>query len=176
MRIAVTGATGFVGSHLVERLEADGHDVVAITRHPDRFEGAGTPVYGDVEVPGSLPPSLEGTDAAYYRVHSLTEADFAERDRAGAHAFAAAATSAGVPQVVYLGGLGDEHDELSLHLRSRREVERILLDEAPTTAVRAAIVVGQGSISWEILCQLVERLPAMVTPRWVDRRCQPVAL
>jgi uncharacterized protein YbjT (DUF2867 family) len=81
-----------------------------------------------------------------------------------------------VEQVVYLGGLGDESDELSPHLRSRREVERILLAEAPTTAVRAAIVVGEGSISWEILCQLVERLPAMVTPRWVDRRCQPVAL
>jgi uncharacterized protein YbjT (DUF2867 family) len=176
MRIAVTGATGFVGSHVAEHLDAAGHDVVALTRHPDGYEGVGTPVRADVEDAATLRPALEGVDAAYYLVHSLTEADFAERDRAGALAFADAAVAADVRHVVYLGGLGDEDDDLSLHLRSRREVERILLDAAPSTAVRAAIVVGEGSISWEILCQLVERLPAMITPRWVDRRCQPVAI
>ena len=109
-------------------------------------------------------------------VHSLANADFEERDRAGARRFAAATTAAGVTQVVYLGGLGDESDDLSTHLRSRREVERILLDGAPTTALRAAIVIGDGSIAWEILRQLVERLPAMVTPRWVETRTQPIAL
>jgi uncharacterized protein YbjT (DUF2867 family) len=176
MRIAVTGATGFVGSHVAARLDSDGHEVVAITRHPDDYDGPGVAAFGDVTDPASLRAALDGADAAYYLVHSLTDPDFAERDRAGARSFADAATAGGVGQVIYLGGLGAEDDDLSDHLRSRREVERILLDSAPTTAVRAAIVVGEGSISWEILCQLVERLPAMVTPRWVDRRCQPVAI
>jgi uncharacterized protein YbjT (DUF2867 family) len=176
MRIAVTGATGFVGSHVAAQLEADGHDVVALTRRPESYDGPGRAVRADVDDPASLAAALDGADAAYYLVHSLAEADFAERDRRGATSFARAADAGGVRHVVYLGGLGDDHDDLSPHLRSRREVERILLAEAPTTAVRAAIVVGEGSISWEILCQLVERLPAMVTPRWVDRHCQPVAI
>jgi len=106
----------------------------------------------------------------------LGAGDFATKDRAGAHAFAAAATGVGVGQIVYLGGLGDDADDLSDHLRSRREVESILLDEAPTTALRAGIVIGDGGISWEILRQLVERLPVMITPRWVRTRTQPIAL
>jgi uncharacterized protein YbjT (DUF2867 family) len=106
-------------------------------------------------------------------VHSLADSGFAERDRAGAHAFADAANGAGLTQVVYLGGLGDDDDELSPHLRSRREAESILLRTAPTTALRAGIVIGDGGISWEILRQLVERLPVMVTPRWVEARSQP---
>ena len=109
-------------------------------------------------------------------MHSLADTDFAERDRAGAHAFADAANGAGLTQVVYLGGLGDDDDDLSPHLRSRREVESILLRTAPTTALRAGIVIGDGGISWEILRQLVERLPVMVTPRWVETRTQPIAL
>ena len=176
MKVAIAGASGFVGSHLATRLDHDGHEVLALTRRPERYAGPGTPVLADIAEPASLRAALDGTDAAYYLVHSLAHPDFAERDRAGAHAFAAAALTTGVEQVVYLGGLGDESDDLSEHLRSRREVERILLDQVPTTAVRAAIVVGEGSISWEILCQLVERLPAMVTPRWVDAKCQPIAL
>jgi uncharacterized protein YbjT (DUF2867 family) len=176
VKIAVTGATGFVGSNLARQLVDDGHDVVAMTRRPESYAGAGGAVFGDVNEPHSLGLALDGVDVAYYLVHSLGDADFAVRDRDGATAFGQAAARAGVKQVVYLGGLGNEADDLSPHLRSRREVEHILQAEVATTAVRAAIVVGQGSISWEILCQLVERLPAMITPRWVDRQCQPIAL
>ena len=176
MKILVTGATGFVGRHLVPALAAAGHDVTAMTRHPERYAGPATAVRGDVGDPASLGPTLEGQDAAVYLVHSLVHGDFAERDRTGARAFGEAAATAGVGQVVYLGGLGDDEDDLSPHLRSRREVERILAGTAPTTALRAGIVIGDGSISWEILRQLVERLPAMVTPRWVETRTQPIAL
>lgn len=176
MRVLVTGATGFVGRHVAAALDAAGHDVAAMTRHPERYSGPGTAVRGDIADPGSLRSTLAGQDVAFYLVHSLAHPDFAERDRAGAEAFGAAAAAAGVSQVVYLGGLGEDDDSLSPHLRSRREVERILLDTAPTTALRAGIVIGDGSISWEILRQLVERLPAMVTPRWVETRTQPIAL
>jgi uncharacterized protein YbjT (DUF2867 family) len=176
MRVLVTGASGFVGGHVAARLAAAGHDVSALTRHPPHYEGAGRPVRGDVLDRAGLAVALAGQEAAYYLVHSLDHPDFVERDRTAAANFAAAAVEAGVEQVVYLGGLGDEHQHLSAHLRSRREVERILSDSAPTTAVRAAIVVGDGSISWEILCQLVERLPVMVTPRWVETRIDPIGL
>ena len=109
-------------------------------------------------------------------MHSLADTDFAERDHAARTTFVDAANGAGLTQVVYLGGLGDDDDDLSPHLRSRREVESILLQTAPTTALRAGIVIGDGGISWEILRQLVERLPVMVTPRWVETRTQPIAL
>jgi uncharacterized protein YbjT (DUF2867 family) len=172
----VTGASGFVGSALGRELEARGQTVRAMTRRPERYRGAGAPVYGDIADEASLAAALDGVDAAYYLVHSLASADFAERDRAGAKAFATAAARAGVGRVVYLGGLGENDDHLSAHLRSRAEVGRILASEVPTTTLRAGIVVGDGGISWEILVQLVERLPAMITPRWVDTRCQPVGL
>jgi uncharacterized protein YbjT (DUF2867 family) len=176
MRVLVTGATGFIGRHLAQRLDADGHDVVAMTRTPERYDGVGSAVAGDIADAASVRAALRDCEVAYYLVHSLADADFAERDRAGAHVFAAAAVDAGVQQIVYLGGLGDEDHDLSPHLRSRREVERILLAEAPTTALRAGIVIGDGGISWEILRQLVERLPVMLTPRWVQTRTQPIAL
>jgi uncharacterized protein YbjT (DUF2867 family) len=150
--------------------------VTAITRQPERYTGAGTPVAADIADAESLRGALAGQDAAYYLVHSLADANFAEEDRNGARAFAAAATHAGLMQVVYLGGLGDNSDDLSPHLRSRREVESILMDSAPTTALRAAMVIGDGSASWEILRQLVERLPVLITPRWVETRTQPVAI
>ena len=176
MRVLVTGATGFVGSHLARALVDAGHEVRAMTRMPDRYDGAGAAVRGDVADPASLAAALEGQEAAYYLVHSLDSTDFTERDRRGAEAFADAARAAGVRQVIYLGGLGDETDTLSEHLRSRREVEGILRDRAPTTVLRAGIVIGDGGISWEILRQLVARLPVMITPRWVQTRTQPVAL
>ena len=176
MKVLVTGATGFVGSRLCAALEDGGHAVTAMTRRPDAYTGPGRPVGGDVTDPRSLPGALEGQDAAYYLVHSLDAADFTVRDRDGAIAFAEAAAGAGVQQVIYLGGLGDEADDLSAHLRSRREVESLLRDRVPTTVLRAGIVIGDGGISWEILCQLIERLPMMITPRWVQTRCQPVAL
>jgi uncharacterized protein YbjT (DUF2867 family) len=176
MKIAIGGASGFIGSALASALVNAGHTVTALTRRPDRYAGAGTPFKADIDDPQSLKSALRDHDAAYYLVHSLAGADFAERDRAGAHAFADAAMIAGLSQIVYLGGLGDDGDNLSEHLRSRREVETILMDSAPTTALRAGIVIGDGSISWEILRQLVQRLPVMVTPRWVETRTQPIAL
>jgi len=176
VRVAVTGATGFVGSALTRALEAVGHDVSALTRHPERYVGAGTPLAADIQESDSLHRALAGHDAAYYLVHSLAEVDFAERDRAGAAAFADAATANGLSQIIYLGGLGDDADDLSEHLRSRREVEAILLGAAPTTALRAGIVIGDQGISWEILRQLVERLPMMITPRWVQTQTQPIGL
>src|SRR5215207_3621768 len=176
VKILVTGATGFVGRHVTSALEAAGHDVSAMTRRPEQYRGTGAAVRGDIADAGSLRSALDGHDVAFYLVHSLAHADFAERDRAGARAFGHAAAAAGVSQIVYLGGLGDDDDALSPHLRSRREVERILSDTAPTTALRAGIIIGDGSISWEILRQLVERLPAMLTPRWVQTRTQPIAL
>jgi uncharacterized protein YbjT (DUF2867 family) len=176
VRVLVTGATGFVGGNLVRRLVGDGHDVLAMTRRPESYDGAGSPRAGDVGDESSVRAALEGVEVAYYLVHSLSEVDFEQRDRAAARHFAAAATATGVRQVVYLGGLGDENDDLSRHLRSRREVEHLLLDGAPGTAIRAGIVIGDGSIAWEILRQLVARLPVMVTPRWVQTLTQPVAL
>jgi uncharacterized protein YbjT (DUF2867 family) len=176
MRVAVTGATGFIGAAVASALRDDGHDVTALTRRPADYRGAGRAVHADIADADSLRSALEGQQAAYYQVHSMAIEDFAARDRAGAAAFAAAARSAGLSQVIYLGGLGDDRDDLSEHLRSRREVESILRDGAPTTALRAGIVIGDGSISWEILRQLVERLPAMITPRWVQTKTQPIAL
>ena len=176
MRVAVAGATGFIGAVLARALTDDGHDVTALTRHPEDYNGAGRAVRADIGDAASLRQALDGQEAAYYLVHSLATEDFAVRDREGAHAFAAAATGAGLSQAIYLGGLGDDRDDLSEHLRSRREVESILLDGAPTIALRAGIVIGDGSISWEILRQLVERLPVMITPRWVQTKTQPIAL
>lgn len=177
VHVLVAGGSGFVGGHLVAQLLADRHEVRVMTRHPDanRHDGA-TDVFGDVQDSLTLAGALEGVQAAYYLVHTLDRPDFAERDREGATAFGKQCTASGVERVMYLGGLGDESDDLSEHLRSRREVEKILLAEAPTIALRAGIVVGEGSVSWEILCQLVERLPLMITPRWVQTKTQPIAL
>jgi uncharacterized protein YbjT (DUF2867 family) len=176
VKILVTGATGFVGRHVAAAVDDAGDQVTAMTRRPERYTGPGRAVGGDIADPATLRTALDGQDVAFYLVHSLAHGDFAERDRQGARAFGEAAAAAGVSQVVYLGGLGADDDALSPHLRSRREVERILGDTAPTTALRAGIVIGDGSISWEILRQLVERLPVMVTPRWVQTRTQPIAL
>jgi uncharacterized protein YbjT (DUF2867 family) len=175
--VLVAGASGFVGSHLCTRLADDGHDVRAMTRRPADYAGAGRAVAGDVARPSSLPAALAGADAAYYLVHSLGSADFETEDADGARAFAAEAHRAGVRQIVYLGGLGRDDQELSPHLRSRREVEHLLAEPGvPVTTLRAAVVVGHGGISWEITRQLVDHLPVMITPRWVDTRTQPIAL
>jgi uncharacterized protein YbjT (DUF2867 family) len=176
MQVAVSGATGFVGSALAGALADAGHEVTALTRRPEQYHGVGDPVGFDISDPLTLRPALEGQDVVYYLVHSLAKVDFSGEDRLGAEAFASAATDAGLAQVIYLGGLGDSADDLSEHLRSRREVESILLAGAPTTALRAGLVIGDGGISWEILRQLVERLPVMITPRWVQTRTQPISL
>ena len=149
----------------------------AMTRHPDTYTGAGSPVYGDVHDAESLGAALAGCDAAYYLVHSLGDAEFARRDADAAREFAQAAAEAGLSRIIYLGGLGDDDDDLSEHLRSRREVEHLLGSAGvPVTTLRAGIIIGHGGISWEITRQLVEHLPAMITPRWVRTRTQPIAV
>jgi uncharacterized protein YbjT (DUF2867 family) len=158
-------------------LVAAGHTVQAMTRHPDIYSGAGQAVYGDVSDRESLLAALAGCDVAFYLVHSLGDVDFAARDDAAARTFASAAAESGVQRIVYLGGLGEDADDLSAHLLSRREVEELLgADGVPVTTLRAGIIVGHGGISWEMTRQLVEHLPAMITPRWVRTRTQPIAV
>ncbi len=177
LTVLVTGATGFVGSKLTPALLEEGHTVRAMTRRPDDYEGAGEPVAGDVADPRSLEKALDGVDAAYYLVHSLDAKDFVRKDADAARAFGEAAAQAGVRQIVYLGGLGEDDSSLSPHLRSRRQVEGLLGEAGvPVTVLRAAIVVGHGGISWEITRQLVKNLPAMVAPQWVGTKTQPIAL
>jgi uncharacterized protein YbjT (DUF2867 family) len=173
MRVLVAGASGFVGRRLCPALVEAGHEVRAMTRRPSEYQGAGVAVRGDVHDPSSF--DFDGCDAAYYLVHSLDSADFERRDAEAACTFAAAAK--GLRQIVYLGGLGDDSDELSPHLRSRREVETLLgASGVPVTCLRAGIIVGHGGISWEMTRQLVEHLPVMVTPRWVRTLTQPIAV
>ncbi len=175
--VLVTGATGFIGRRLVPELVERGLKVRAMTRRPESYDGLGEAVGGDVHEPDTLTAPLEGIDVAIYLVHSLDDPDFERKDADAARAFGNAAAAAGVRQIVYMGGLGDDDDDLSAHLRSRREVERLLGEGGvPVTVLRAAIVVGAGGISWELTRQLVKNLPAMVVPRWVATRTQPIAV
>jgi uncharacterized protein YbjT (DUF2867 family) len=177
MKVLVAGSSGFVGRRLCPALEAAGHAVRAMTRRPESYHGVGEAVRGDVHDAGSLSAALAGCDVAYYLVHSLDDADFEQRDAEAARIFAGAAAEAGLRRIIYLGGLGDDADDLSAHLRSRREVEELLgSGGVPVTTLRAGIIVGHGGISWEITRQLVEHLPIMVTPCWVQTRTQPIAV
>ena len=177
MKVLVAGASGFVGRRLCPALIEAGHDVQAMTRRPESYQGGGAAVYGDVHDPKTLPEALAGCQAAYYLVHSLDSPDFERKDADAAWAFAEAAAAAGLQRIVYLGGLGDDADDLSAHLRSRRGVEQLLGSAGvPVTTLRAGIIVGHGGISWELTRQLVEHLPAMITPRWVRTRTQPIAI
>lgn len=177
MPVLVAGASGFIGSHVTSALVRRGHPVRAMTRHPADYAGDGDPIEADVLDVESLHRAMVGVDAAYYLVHSLGSDDFEERDATAARTFGQVAAEAGVSRIIYLGGLGRDDGDLSAHLRSRREVEKLLgAAGVPVTVLRAAVVIGHGSISWEITRQLVTNLPAMVTPRWARTRTQPIAL
>ena len=177
VKVLVTGASGFVGSRLAAALEEAGHEVRAMTRRPESYDGPGTPVAGDVGDEDSLRTALADCEAAYYLVHSLDDPDFERKDADAARAFARAAAATGLGRIIYLGGLGQDGDQLSKHLRSRREVEKLLGGSGvPVTVLRAGIVVGHGGVSWEMTRQLVAHLPGMVTPRWVSTRTQPIAV
>ena len=178
--IAVAGATGYIGGRLCVRLREQGLEVRALARNPDaatELAELGCEVRrADVLDPETLAPALEGVDVAYYLVHSMgrgSDGDFAERDKAGARNFAAAAAAAGVRRIVYLGGLG----EGSEHLASRHATAQTLrAGPVPVTYFRAAAVIGVGSESFLTVFYLVRRLPVMVTPRWVTTRTQPIAI
>ncbi len=181
--VLVTGATGYIGGRLVPRLLADGHVVRAMTRDAGRLRDvpwadAVQVVEADARGGAALDRALKGVDVAYYLVHSLgTSRSFEATDREAAAAFAAAARAAGVRRIVYLGGLVPAAQRLSPHLASRAEVGQVLLDSGvPTAVLQAAVIIGSGSASFEMLRYLTERLPAMVTPKWVGTRIQPIAV
>jgi len=164
----VLGATGFVGRALVPALEELG-EVVAVSR--------GGPVEADVTNDADVRRVLDGVDVVYYLVHSLGAGDFTSLDRQAAEAVSRQAARAGVQQIVFLGGLGDDAAELSPHLRSRAETARVLAaGDVPLTSLRAAVVVGRGSAGFETIVSLVDRLPVMVAPKWVSTATQPIAL
>ncbi|HEV2923455.1 MAG TPA: SDR family oxidoreductase [Solirubrobacteraceae bacterium] len=180
-RILLTGASGYVGGRLLRRLEASRRPLRCLTRRPEvlrnRVKRGAEVVEGDVLDPSSLDPAFEGVHTACYLVHSMGGAeDFEELDRRAAANFAAAARTAGVAQIVYLGGLGGDAD-LSPHLASRHEVGRLLRQSGiPTVELRASIVIGSGSASFETVRALVEHLPLIVAPRWVETLAQPIAI
>jgi len=182
MQILVTGATGFVGRSLVPALLEAGYDVRALTRDRStgraRLDDRVEVVEGDVLEPESLAGVFADVDLAYYLVHSLgAGAEFEAKDREAAANFADAASEAGVERVIYLGGLGETGTDLSPHLKSRQEVETYLAEgDYELTTFRAAIIVGAGSESFEMVRQLVTRLPVMITPRWVRTPSQPIAI
>lgn len=182
MRILIVGASGYIGGRLVTLLAARGHDLVLMSRDARplsaRFPDARI-VAADLLEPVTLPPTLDGVDVAFYLAHSMTEGErgFAERDRQAAASFATAAKTAGVSRIIYLGGLGDDSAGLSHHLTSRHETgAELAAHGVPVTEFRAAVIIGSGSASFEILRHLTERLPIMITPRWVGTRCQPIGI
>lgn len=182
--VLVTGATGYIGGRLIPRLLEAGTKVRCLVRDPDRLRGK--PWFDEVEVAtgdvleaDTLTGALQGVETAYYLIHSMgrSERGFEDRDLKAARNFAQAASEAGVKHIVYLGGLGDESKGMSKHLRSRQDTGRALAEAGvPTTEFRAAIIVGSGSVSFEMIRYLCERLPIMVTPKWVGTRVQPIAI
>jgi uncharacterized protein YbjT (DUF2867 family) len=180
--ILLTGATGYVGGRLLPLLEQSGSRVRCLVRRPEALAGRIGPVTdiatGDVLDRGSLDAAMQGVQVAYYLVHSMgATGSFEEADRTAARNFGDAARAAGVGRIIYLGGLGREEESLSAHLRSRQEVGEILRQSGvPVLEFRASIVIGSGSLSFEMIRSLVERLPIMITPRWVKVPAQPIAI
>lgn len=181
--VLVTGATGYIGGRLVPRLLEAGHRVRCLARDPDRLKGRVwcrqvEVAAGDCLRPGSLPAAMAGVEVAYYLVHSMGAGKgFEERDIEAARHFAWAAKAAGVRRIIYLGGLGESDSELSDHLRSRQQTGDALREAGvPVTEFRAAVIVGSGSLSFELIRYLTERLPVMICPRWIYTRVQPVAV
>src|SRR6476646_12021114 len=181
--ILVTGATGYVGGRLVPRLLEAGYRVRCLIRDPSRMQGRAWVkqvelVQGDVLEPQSLAAVMSDVEVVYYLIHSLgSGSDFTERDTMAARNCAAAARDAGVNRIIYLGGLGDPRTDLSQHLRSRQQTGSALLEAGvPVTEFRAAVIVGAGSLSFEMIRYLTERLPVMICPRWVFTRVQPIAI
>lgn len=179
--VLLTGATGYIGSRLLKRLEAGSHRVRCLVRHPDALslvESTDVEVAeGDLLRPETLPAAMRGISTAYYLVHSMASGgDFELEDRKAATNFAEAARAAGLQRIVYLGGLGNGR-QLSGHLESRREVGEIFRNSGvPTIEFRASIIIGSGSLSFEMIRALVEKLPVMLTPKWVLTQCQPIAV
>jgi len=184
--VVVTGATGYIGGRLAPRLLEAGHAIRCLVRTPGKLADRPWASNPHVEIRAedlsdedALVESLRGAWAAYYLIHSMSSAkgEYATRDQILAERFARAAERAGLDRIIYLGGLGEIGEDLSQHLRSRREVEQALATgKTPVTVLRAAMIIGSGSASFEILRYLVERLPVMVTPRWVRTECQPIAI
>jgi uncharacterized protein YbjT (DUF2867 family) len=181
-RVLVTGATGYVGGRLTAALERAGAPLRCLARRPEVLTGqvasSTQVVKGDCLDPATLPAALDGVDVAYYLVHSMGSGrDFAAKDEAAAGHFGQAARAAGVGRIVYLGGLGAMASGLSEHLRSRQHTGGVLrASGVPVVELRASIVIGSGSLSYEMVRALVERLPVMVCPRWVQVRTQPIAI
>ena len=179
--VLIAGASGYVGGRLLNVLENRGQRLRCLARYPEALRERVAPttdvVAGDVLDPQSLPAAMAGVHTAYYLVHAMASANsFEQEDRAAAENFASAAAAAGVRRIVYLGGLG-RGNRLSAHLRSRQEVGKILRDSGvPTIEFRTSIIVGSGSVSFEIVRALVEKLPVMTTPTWVKTRTQPIAI
>ncbi len=180
--VLLTGATGYVGGRLLKILEGSGHRLRCLARRPGALRTRAAPeteiVAGDALDPASLEAFMQGAQTAYYLVHSMgASGDFEDKDRQAAWNFGEAARAAGVKQIIYLGGLGDSDEPLSPHLRSRREVGRVLRESGvPVIEFRASIVIGSGSLSFEMIRALTERLPVMIAPRWVATPAQPIAI
>jgi tryptophan-rich sensory protein/uncharacterized protein YbjT (DUF2867 family) len=182
LKILLTGATGYVGGRLLPLLEESGHEVCCMSRHPENLRSTVGPetrvVFGDALDGDSLLAALEGIHTAYYFVHSMgSESDFEKTDRKAAELFAQACSERGVKRIVYLGGLGNPDHDLSKHLRSRQEIGDILrTSTAAVIEFRASIIIGSGSLSFEMIRALTERLPIMICPKWVRVLAQPIAI
>lgn len=180
--ILVTGSTGYVGGRLFNALETRGHRVRCMVRRPEVLQGRVAPATqiacADVSKPETLSPVLQDVDTAYYLIHSLgSVGNFEEQERNGAAHFSTAAKRAGVRRIIYLGGLCNEENPHSPHMRSRRKVGEVLrASGVETIEFQASVIIGSGSLSFELVRSLVQRLPVMITPRWVSVKAQPIAI